>query len=103
MTKEEKRAVKEVEVVLGVKIERYLDQKQDVPYEVMEKVVKKIMEIEEDYNKTKKDLLLSNFSAVKLEQLLELIGTVSTISVEDEEYLDKTIEVLNNHITSIKN
>ena len=71
MTKEELNAVKEVEVVLGVKIEEYLEKKQDVPYEVLEEVVKKFLEINEDYNKTKKELLLINSSAVKLEQLLE--------------------------------
>ena len=103
MTKEELNAVKEVEVVLGVKIEEYLEKKQDVPYEVLEEVVKKFLEINEDYNKTKKELLLINSSAVKLEQLLELIGTVSTISVEDEEYLDKVIEIFNKKATSMDN
>lgn len=103
MTKEELNAVKEVEVVLGVKIEEYLEKKQDVPYEVLEEVVKKFLEINEDYNKTKKELLLINSSAVKLEQLLELIGTVSTNSVEDEEYLDKVIEIFNKKATSMDN
>lgn len=100
MTKEERNAVKEVEVVLGVKIEKYLEEKKDIPYEVMEEVVKKILEIEADYNKTKKELLFCNSSAVKLERLLEIIGTVSTISVEDEESLDKTLDVLDKILNS---
>lgn len=68
----------------------------------MKDVVNKLKEIEEDYNKTINELLLSNALVVKFEQLIELIGTVGTISVEDDKKLDKTITILSNCVDAIK-
>lgn len=101
MTKEEKVAVKDVEVVLEV-LKEYMNSKKDMPYEVLKDVVNKLKEIEEDYNKTINELLLSNALVVKFEQLIELIGTVGTISVEDDKKLDKTITILSNCVDAIK-
>ena len=50
--------------------------------------------IEEDYNKTINDLLLSNSLVVKMEKVLELIGTLSASSVENEEKMDTAIKLL---------
>lgn len=95
MTKEEICVVKEVKVVPKI-LREYIRDKKDIPYEVVKDVVQKLEKFEEDYNKTINELLLSNSLVVKFEQLIELIGTVGTISIEDEETLDKTITVLTN-------
>lgn len=102
MTYEENDAVREVKVVLEVEVKKYVDTKNDIPYELMQNVIERFQYFEEDYNRTKKELLLSNSSVVKLEKLIELIGIVGTISVENEDCLDKILEVLTNQINSIK-
>lgn len=93
MTKDENKVVKEVKVVLEV-LKEYFENKRDVPYAVLEEVFEKLLAVEEDYNKTIKDLLASNSLVVKYEQLLELIGIVSTISVEDELQMDDALITL---------
>lgn len=90
ITKDENKAVKEVRVVLEV-LKEYVESKKDVPYAVLDEVFKKLLAVEEDYDKTIKDLLASNSLVVKYEQLLELIGIVSTISVEDEPEMDNIL------------
>lgn len=108
MTKKKNLAVKEVEVVLAV-FKEYVDSKKDMPCEVLEDVVNKMIEVEKiltiaekDYDRTIKELLFSNSLLVKFEQLFEMIGTLGTISVEDEKKLDKTIAILQSGIESIK-
>lgn len=93
MTKEKNEAVKEVKVVLAV-LREYLDNKSDVPFAVLVEVFKTLSAVERDYDKTIKDLLVSNSLVVKYEQLLELIGIVSTISVEDEGKMDEIINTM---------
>ncbi len=93
ITKDENKAVKEVKVVLEV-LKEYFESKSDVPYAVLNEVFKKLLAVEEDYDKTIKDLLASNSLVVKYEQLLELIGIVSTISVEDELQMDEILSTL---------
>lgn len=101
MTKEENKVVKEVEIVLEV-VKKYLDQKQDMPYKLLEEILEKLNEIKEDYNKTISDLLVSNSLVVRLEQLLEVIDTISTISVEDEDKFKKFTSCFDETFESIK-
>lgn len=101
MTKK-KLAVKEVEVVLGV-LKEYYGTNKNIPDAVIEDLINRLMEIEKDYEKTIDELLCSSSLVVKMEKLIEIIGTVGTISVEDEDKMDKTIDILNKHINSIKN
>lgn len=101
MTKEEFKAVNEVKVVLEV-LSGYIDRKENISNEVLKDVVNKLNQAEEDYNKTINELLLCNSLVVKYEQLIELIGTLGTISVEDEAKLDKTITILGDCINTIK-
>ena len=101
MTKK-KLAVKEVEVVLGV-LKKYYGTNKNIPDAVIEDLINILMEIEKDYEKTIDELLCSSSLVVKMEKLIEIIGTVGTISVEDEDKMDKTIDILNKHINSIKN
>ena len=101
MTKK-KLAVKEVEVVLGV-LKKYYGTNKNIPDAVIEDLINRLMEIEKDYEKTIDELLCSSSLVVKKEKLIEIIVTVGTISVEDEDKMDKTIDILNKHINSIKN
>ena len=104
MNREERNevnAVKEVEVVLAV-FKEYLDEKKDMPYEVIKDVVNKINSIGEDYKETIKELLNCNTLIVKIEKLYEIIGTIGTISVEDEAKLDQTLLVLKEYVKSIE-
>lgn len=104
MTKEEVRAVNEVKVVKEVVevMNEYINSKKDIPYERIISIVEQLKKVEEDYKNIINELLLSNALMVKFEQLIELIGTVGTISIENEETLDNTITILNNCIYSSK-
>lgn len=93
MTKEKNKVVEEVKVVLEV-LKEYLENKSDVPFALLEEVFKTLSAVERDYDKTIKDLLVSNSLVVKYEQLLELIGIVSTISVEDEGKMEEIINTM---------
>lgn len=93
MANKEGNAVKEVEEVLEV-LNEYLNLQKDVPCFVVEKLINNLHKIEEDYNKTINDLLLSNSLVVKMEKVLELIGTLSASSVENEEKMDTAIKLL---------
>lgn len=108
MTNKKNLAVKEVEVVLEV-LKEYVNSKKDMPYEVLEKIKNKLMDVdqklmvaEEDYNKTINELLLSNSLLLKFEQLFEMIGTIGTISVEEEDKLDELNTILKTGIDSMK-
>ena len=101
MTKEEIKAVNEVKVVLEV-LNAYIDRKENISNEVLKDVVNKLNQAEKDYNRTINELLLCNSLVVKYEQLIELIGTLGTISVEDEAKLDKTVTVLSDCIKTIE-
>ena len=91
----------EVEVVLAV-VNEYLNEGKDIPCEVMKYVVQELNKLEENYNKTINDLMNCNSLVVKMEQLFNLIGTIGTISIEDEDKLDKTLFNLENYVKSIK-
>ena len=101
MTKEESKAVNEVKVVLEV-LNRCINEEENISKEVLKDVIKKLSKVEEDYNKTINELLLCNSLAVKYEQLIELIGTLGTISDEDEAKFNKAIAKLSNCIKKIK-
>ncbi len=108
MTKKKNLVVKEVEVVLEV-LKEYVDSKKSMPYEALEEIKNKLIDIdqkliviEEDYNKTINELLLSNSLLLKFEQLFEMIGTIGTISVEEEDNLDKLNTILKEGIDSMK-
>ena len=92
---------KEVEVVLAV-LKEYLNEGKDMPCEVMQYVVQELNKLEENYNKTISDLMDCNSLVVKMEQLVNLIGTIGTISIEDAEKLDETLIILDNHVKSIR-
>lgn len=102
MIKENKNEVNEVEVVLAV-FREYLDNGKDMPIETMKYVMTKLNKVKEEYNKTINDLSSYYSLVVKLEKLNEIIGTISTVSIEDEEKLDKTLEILGNYATSLNN
>ena len=95
----EKRS--EVEVVLAV-FKEYLNEGKDMPCEVMQYVVQELNKLEENYNKTISDLMDCNSLVVKMEQLVNLIGAIGTISIEDSEKLDKTLVNLEKHVKSIR-
>ena len=99
MIKEKNLAVKEVDVVLEVLME-YYNKKESMPYDVLESVIKNIITIKQDYDKTINELLSSNSLISKYEKLMELVGAVGTISVEDEEFLDKSLGLMSNLIKS---
>ncbi|MBP3920161.1 MAG: hypothetical protein J6D28_01200 [Bacilli bacterium] len=99
MIKEKNLAVKEVDVVLEVLME-YYNKKESMPYDVLEKVIKNIITIKQDYDKTINELLSSNSLISKYEKLMELVGAVGTISVEDEEFLDKSLRLMSNLVKS---
>ena len=90
MTKEEKDLIKEVDVVLEV-VEEYLKQEKDMPLNVVKDIAVKLATLREEYNKTLNDLLLSSSLEVRQERLLEIIGAISTISVEDEKKFEEII------------
>lgn len=92
----------EVEVVLAV-VKEYLNKEKDMPCEVMKYVVQELNKLEENYNKTINDLMNCNSLVVKMEQLFNLIGAIGTISIEDEDKLDKTLANLENYVKSIRN
>lgn len=92
----------EVEVVLAV-VKEYLNGEKDMPCEVMKYVVQELNKLEENYNKTINDLMNCNSLVVKMEQLFNLIGAIGTISIEDEDKLDKTLANLENYVKSIRN
>ena len=92
----------EVEVVLAV-VKEYLNEEKDMPCEVMKCVVQELNKLEENYNKTINDLMNCNSLVVKMEQLFNLIGAIGTISIEDEDKLDKTLVNLENYVKSIRN
>ncbi len=92
----------EVEVVLAV-VKEYLNEEKDMPSEVMKYVVQELNKLEENYNKTINDLMNCNSLVVKMEQLFNLIGAIGTISIEDEDKLDKTLANLENYVKSIRN
>lgn len=93
MTKNESIAVKEVEVVLKV-VKKYLDQKKDMPVEVLEIILENLMVVKEEYEKTIDNMMVCNSLAVRFERLCDIIGTISTISVEDEDKFDQIITSL---------
>ena len=99
MIKEKNLAVKEVDVVLEVLME-YYNKKESMPYHVLERVINNLITIKQDYDKTINELLSSNSLISKYEKLMELVGAVGTISIEDEEFLDKSIGLINNLIKS---
>lgn len=99
MIKEKNLAVKEVDVVLEVLME-YYNKKECMPYDVLKEVIKNIITIKQDYDKTINELLSSNSLISKYEKLMELVGAVGTISVEDEEFLDKSLGLMDNLIRS---
>lgn len=101
MTKEEKILIKEVDVVLEV-VEKYLKQGKDMPLNVVKDIAVKLSTLREEYSKTLNDLLLSSSLEVRQERLLEIIGAISTISVEDEKKFDKQISIINDCINSLK-
>lgn len=96
-----KEKINEVEVVLAV-LKEYLDEEKDMPCEVMKYVVQELNKLEENYNKTINDLINCNSLVVKMEQLYNLIGTIGTILIEDEEKLDKTLVILENYVKSVR-
>lgn len=102
MKKEESIAVKEVDVVLEV-IKKYLDQKKDMPVEVLKEILKELMVVKEEYNKTIDNMMVCNSLAVRFERLCDIVGTISTISVEDEDKFDQMITSLENCVESINN
>lgn len=109
MTNKKSKAVKEVKVVLEV-FEKYAVTKKDIPYEKLKETVDRLKKAEEElafmekeYYKTINELLLTNSLLTKFEQLCEMIGTIGTISVESEDKLDKTINILHEGIKSINN
>ena len=102
MIKGMKKEVNEVEVVLAV-LGEYLDNGKDMPIEKMKYIVEKLNKIKEEYNKTINDLLNSYSLVVKMEKLYEIIGTIGTVSIEDEDKLDKTLEILGNYAKSLNN
>lgn len=99
MIKEKNLAVKEVDVVLEV-LMKYYNKKESMPYDVLESVIKNIITIKQDYDKTINELLSSNSLISKYEKLMELVGAVGTISVEDEEFLDKSLGLISNLVKS---
>ena len=99
MIKEKNLAVKEVDVVLEVLME-YYNKKESMPYDVLESVIKNIITIKQDYDKTINELLSSNSLISKYEKLMELVGAVGTIYVEDEEFLYKSLGLMSNLIKS---
>ena len=101
MIREEMKEVKAVQVVLEV-FKEYLDKEEDMPLEVMKDAVKKLNRVEKDYDKSISDLETYNSLSIKLERLIELIGTIGTFSIEDVSKLDKTLAVLDKHVESIK-
>ena len=98
MTKEN---LDEVEVVLKV-VKEYLEQKKDMPNAVLQEVVKHLNAVKEDYDRTMKDLLVSNSLVVKLEQIVEVIGAISTISIEDNAKYNKVFRDIQKCVDSIK-
>ena len=100
MTKKESIAVKEVNVVLEV-IRKYLDQNKDMPVEVLERILKDLVVVKEEYIKTIGNMMECNSLAVRFERLCDVIGTISTIPVEDEDKFDKVITFLENCVESI--
>ena len=102
MTKENIDAVKEVDVVLNV-VRKYLAGKQDMPVEVLGDVISSLEAVKEDYNKTINNLLVCNSLVVRLEKFKDIIGAISSISIEDEEKFDNIMTLLNDCLDSVNN
>ncbi len=101
MTKEETKVVNEVKVVLEV-LNGYVDRRENISNDKLKYVVNKLKKIDEDYKKTINELLYCNSLVIRYEQLIELIGTLGTISVEDEAKFNKAIAKLSDCIKKIK-
>jgi len=93
--------IKEKESVLNI-INKYIDNKKDIPYKVIKEEIKKIKDMEEDYIKTVNDLLWHNSLLIKIEKLFDLINIISANCIEDEEKLDKVLLLLNDCVKTIK-
>ena len=99
MIKEKNLAVKEVDVVLEV-LNKYYNEKKNIPYELLDSIISKIIVVKQDYDKTINELLSGNSLITKYEKLIELVGAVGTISVEDEEFLDKSLQQIDRLLRS---
>lgn len=101
MKKEDYLVVKEVNDVLEV-MEQYKLSKKDIPYKEWKKIYPGVSKLLEDYKLVVHDLLDCNSSLMKLEKFIEVIGIISTISMEDEDIMDRTIKVLNKYAQKIE-
>lgn len=90
--------IQEKESVLNI-INKYIDNKKDIPYKVIKEEIK---DMEEDYIKTVNDLLWHNSLLIKIEKLFDLINIISANCIEDEEKLDKVLLLLNDCVKTIK-
>lgn len=82
--------------------EYYLSVKKDFPLEELSKLVLYLQEIKKDYQSMIKSFRISNSSVVNMENLFELITILCQESNENSKFLESSINVLQNHVDSIK-
>ncbi len=95
------KVVPEVNEVVNA-VKKHIELKQGMSYHELSMLHQKLNVIISDYNNTAKDLLYASSLAVKLENLINIVGIIGTIAIEDEDTLDNTIKLLSSYSDSIK-
>lgn len=95
------KVVPEVNEVVNA-VKKHIESKQGMSYQELSMLHQKLNVIISDYNNTAKDLLYASSLAVKLENLINVVGIIGTIAIEDEDTLDNTIKLLSSYSDSIK-
>lgn len=93
--------VSEVDEVVN-EVKKYIDSKASMDYLALSILLEKLNVIIKDYKATSYDLLCTNSLAVKLEKLVNAVGIIGTISIENEDVLNNSVELLCNYVASIE-
>lgn len=95
------KVVNEVDEVVN-EVQKHIDSKESMDYVALSILLEKLNVIIKDYKATSYDLLCTNSLAVKLEKLLNAVGIISTISIENEDVLDSSVKLLCDYVESIE-
>ncbi len=101
MTKENNNVVAEVkEVISSIKMKE--QQGKRMTRKEVDRLIRSTEELITDYEATMETSNVNNSLVVKYEKFMEIVGIIEYISVSKEDVLDKSIELLNSIIDSLK-
>jgi len=101
MTKENNNVVAEVkEVISSIKIKQQQGEK--ITKREVNRLIRSTEELITDYEATIETSNVNNSLVVKYEKFMEVVGIIEYISVSKEDVLDRSIEVLNSIVDSLK-